>query len=135
MDTDLKYLLVTVAILVVVAGWHNAAIDEEDAVDFGYCNTDITCMGFSSGDMCIGIEKRDTNCVDYRNAEEYRRVEVECAIQAYNLCQEDYNGKEWASNATYEGTTCRQWKQEDDRVTLIGCDQSFPPAHTWKNIE
>ncbi|MDY6789498.1 MAG: hypothetical protein SVV03_06080 [Candidatus Nanohaloarchaea archaeon] len=135
MDRDIKYLLITVGILVAVAAVHNYALDSGDEGRLGYCQSEIRCAGFNAGGMCLGVEQLKYSCTAPSNSEEYRRIEVECAVQAYNLCEEGYTGKEWAKNATYRGKTCRQWKQEKPEMNVISCNQAFPSIEEWDELK
>ncbi len=136
MDRDIKYLLITVGILVVIAGAHNYALSEEDAMDFGYCDTEIYCAGFNIGGSCLGVEQLYNQCIEPSKAEDYRRVEIECGVQAESMCNGDkYSGTGWAKEATYKGKTCKRWNQEDSRIKLLSCDQTFPPIQEWNDLK
>ncbi len=137
MDDDAKYLGITVLIIVVLAAAHNMSVGPEDAMDFGYCTTEVYCAGFGSPGSCIGVEQLETQCLDPDTADDYRRAEAECGLLAYNLCGEGVSGMEWADspNATYDGQSCRQWAQQNDNIDLLRCDQTFPAVSQWKDIE
>lgn len=137
MDDDVKYLGVTVLILIAFATIHNVSLDEDDAMSFGYCDTELYCAGFGSPGSCIGVEQRRTDCFDPETAEPYRRVEAECGLLAYNLCDSTTSGREWADdpNATYDGQSCREWAQQDERIDLLACDETFPAVSQWEDIE
>ncbi|MCJ7450267.1 MAG: hypothetical protein MUP58_00840 [Candidatus Nanohaloarchaeota archaeon QJJ-9] len=139
MDEDLKYLLITLGIVLVVGAAHNVTTSESDAINFGYCDTSLTCQGFNVGNACIGIEKFETECYEPGNATDYRRVEAECGLLAQNYCYSNdsqaYKGTEWASEASYMNKTCEQWSKEEAKVDLIGCNQTMPPVRYWKKIK
>lgn len=134
LDKDYLYIGVIVLILAGMAGAHNVALDEGDAMDFGYCDTDLSCSGYEVSGQCLGVEQRSTQCYNISQVDEYRMVEAECGVQAYNLCQGNHSGTSWAEEATYENKTCSQWAEEDERITLLGCDQTYPSVQEWDDI-
>ncbi|MDY6770976.1 MAG: hypothetical protein SV186_03400 [Candidatus Nanohaloarchaea archaeon] len=135
LDRDWKYLGLTVAVILLVAGLHNVTLSQEDALSFGYCDTELYCAGAEVSGVCLGVEQRSTQCQPISTADDYRRVEAECGALAYNYCsQGNYSGTEWASQATYRNKTCRQWAKQDERITLLSCDQTTPPVSKWDTI-
>jgi len=134
LDRDYLYIGVMVLILAGVAGAHNVAMDTEDAIDFGYCDTDLFCSGVEVSGQCIGVEQRSTQCYNISQVDTYRHVEAECGVQAYNLCQGNHTDTSWAEEATYQNRTCSRWAREDERITLLGCDQMYPSVQEWDDI-
>ncbi len=135
MDQDIKYLLIILLILVGVSAVNNLLITEEKALDIGFCDTSIDCAGFEAGEVCIGYRYRDTECYDPENAEEYRKAEARCNVQAYNLCEDnDLEGTEWADTAEFNNKTCNEWYNDYEEFTLLPCDEMSPSAHKWEDI-
>lgn len=134
LDRDWLYLGVTLLILAGIAGAHNVSLDEEDAMSFGYCDTELTCAGTEVSGYCLGVEQRSTQCYNMSQVSDHRRVEAECGVRAYNLCKGNHSGTSWAEEATYQNRTCSQWAEQDDRITLLGCDETYPTAREWDDI-
>lgn len=134
-DRNVKYLALTFLLLLPVIGWHNASLGAEDEMSFAMNDITIECTGAEVAGFCLGIEKRNVDTVAPENAEEYRRVEAECGLDAQGLCNANPNmsGMEWTDhpNATYQGQTCSQWAEQDDRITLLSCDQTFNDITQW----
>ncbi len=137
-DPHVKYLALTVALLVPVAAAHNLAVTETRYDSFGMCDVSLECQGIDAG-VCLGIEKRALSCVDFADAPEYRRVEAECALDAQGLCNADpsLSGTEWTShpNATYDGTSCTDWAAQDDRIDLMRCEDTTNSIEQWSGGE
>lgn len=136
MDADIRYLGITVLLLVVVAGAHNLQTAETDTMDFGYCNTDVVCAGFTAGGMCMGVEQLETQCIDPEQAEDHRDIEARCGTVAQNRCADDaHTGTDWAAETNVSGQSCAAWAQEDERIDLLRCDQTTPGAQEWSSIQ
>ena len=135
MNEDLKYFLVIFLILAGTAAFHNINTTEEKALDLGYCDTELNCGGFEVADFCIGVNYRTTECYEPEAVEDYRSAEARCAVQAYNLCEdqnlEDY---EWVDQAEYENKTCEKWEEDYEEFTLLPCDEMSPSVQEWENI-
>ncbi|MCJ7478581.1 MAG: hypothetical protein MUP63_00185 [Candidatus Nanohaloarchaeota archaeon QJJ-7] len=135
-DTNLKYLILTVLILIPIAAAHNLAVEGEER-SFAMCDISIECQGFEAGNTCLGIEKRAVSCVDPSNASEYRRVEAECGLDAQAICNEDpsLEGLEWTDNpnASYDGTSCSDWAEQDERIDLLKCEQTSNDITQWSD--
>lgn len=133
-DRNVKYLAVTVLLLVPVVAAHNMATEPTRYDSFGMCDTEIVCQGVDAG-VCLGIEKRQVACVDFADAEPYRRVEAECGLDAQGLCNADpsLSGTEWTDhpNASYNGTSCAAWAEQDDRIDLLRCEDTFRSIDQW----
>lgn len=136
MNEDLKYLAIIVLILAGTATAHNIRLSEEDALSLGYCDTELYCAGFKAGGSCIGVENLRTECVDPDEGKDYRRIEAECAVEGYNLCESgNASGREWAETVEYKNKTCSEWEEEDEKITIPRCEQiSSPSVHKWKDI-
>lgn len=132
---DLKYLAVTVLIIAVAAAGHNLTITEDQAREFAMCEVTIGCQGMEVGDYCIGVDEQHISCIDPRNASEYRRAEAECALDAQGICNANpsLTGMEWTEhpNATYDGRTCSQWGEDDERVDLLPCEDTSNDITQW----
>lgn len=131
---QVKYALVIIALLIPLAAAHNAYITpDEDETTIGFCNVSITCNGYDAG-VCLGLERRVMDCMDPReangSAEEVNYAEVECALQAYKICEERSidRGTEWAQHASYKNRTCQTWHDEED-AGLIDCYETYPPLN------
>lgn len=135
MDVDIRYLGITLLLLAVIAAGHNYRTTTADAADFGYCSTELYCAGVEVSGACIGAEQLDTSCVDPKEAAQYRDVEARCGALAQNLCTGDeYTGTEWASETNVSGQSCAAWSQQDERIDLLQCSQTTPPAQQWEDI-
>jgi hypothetical protein len=135
MREELKYFGIIVMLLAFFGGVHNVFLSASDARDFGYCTTTIDCAGIDAGGMCLGAEQQKTECHAPETADHYRRVEAECGILADNYCNDGSEGMEWASNATYLGKTCQTWAEQDDRIDLLSCSETFPTADRWASLQ
>jgi len=136
MDADIRYLGITVLLLVMIAAGHNLQVTEADTMDFGYCNTDIVCAGVAAGGMCLGVEQYDTQCTEPEQAESHREIEARCGTVAQNLCSgEEYTGTDWASATNVSRQSCAAWAQEDERIDLLRCDQTTPGVQEWSSIQ
>lgn len=136
MDADIRYLGITVLLLAIIAAGHNVQVNGSDAMDFGYCNTDIVCAGVAAGGMCLGVEQYDTQCVEPEQAQTYRDIEARCGALAQNLCAGgNHTGTGWASATNVSGQSCAAWAQEDDRIDLLQCSQTTPGAQEWSSIQ
>lgn len=119
-----------VLIFAAFAGAHNFVTPEEP-VRVGMTEVETNCWGINAG-VCIGIQKQDHTTYGYNNdtgLEEgtpnyYRRVESELMLQAYNICNENMTGYEWTSEASYDGQTGDEWRQNEN-IQLLPCEQSF----------
>lgn len=134
-DVHLKYLLLTVAIIAVVGAWHNANVSPDDVRSIGMCDQELVCNGYEAGDICLGIEQRDISCVDFQNASDWRRAEAECALKAQSFCNanQNFSNMDWTDhpNASWGGKTCTQWAEQDDRIELLSCDETFNDITNW----
>lgn len=137
-DRNVRYLVLTLLLLVPVAGAHNMMVQPSPQDSFGMCDTEIVCQGVDAG-VCLGIEKRQPSCVDFADAPEYRRVEAECALDAQGLCNADpsLSGLDWTDhpNASYNGTACSTWAEQDDRIDLLRCENTFNSINHWSGAE
>jgi hypothetical protein len=137
-DPNVKYLVLTVLLLLPVAAAHNLTVPEQGR-SFAMCDVSIDCQGFEAGNTCIGIESRGVSCVDPVNASEYRRVEAECGLDAQAICNEDpsLEGLQWtqSDNASYEGTRCSEWADQDERIDLLKCEQTFNDISQWSGTD
>lgn len=133
-DPNIKYLVLTVLILLPVVAAHNTMVPEQER-SFGMCDHSTVCQGVEAGDTCLGIQKRAVSCVDPMDAAEYRRVEAECGLDAQAICNAnpDMTGTEWADspNATYNGQDCSEWAEQDDRIELLTCEQTSDSIDQW----
>lgn len=133
-DTNLKYLVLTLLILLPIGGAYNLSVDDSGR-SFAMCDITVRCEGTTTGDICLGIQDREVACVNPETAPEYRRVEAECGLDAQGLCNAnpELSGLEWTQhpNASYSGKTCSQWAEEDDRIDLLKCEQTFNDITQW----
>jgi hypothetical protein len=44
--------------------------------------------------------------------------------QAYNICESGISGYEWTSEASYDGQTAAEWR-ENENIQLLPCEQTF----------
>ncbi|MFB6166857.1 MAG: hypothetical protein ABEJ62_01185 [Candidatus Nanohaloarchaea archaeon] len=134
-DTNLKYLILTVLILLPVGAAHNIYVSERSSFQFGMCTTTYSCQGAELGDTCIGIEKRSVSCVDPMNASKWRRAEAECGLDAQALCNANpsMQGMDWLDhpNATWNGRSCEKWREREARVDLLSCSQTTMDITNW----
>lgn len=134
-DRNLQYLLLTVLIIAAVAAYYNLTLTEDDAMSFGMCDMTLECQGVQSGDYCIGIEHRSVQCVNPETAEEWRRAEAECGLDAQGICNEnpELTGTDWADDprAEWDGTSCREWAEQDENVDLLTCEDTFNDITQW----
>lgn len=134
-DANLKYLILTVLIILPVAGWHNMSLTEADEGSFGMCDISIDCQGAEVGDYCIGIESQQNQCVDPENAEQFRHVEAQCAVKAQGFCNDNPNmtGMDWTDhpNASFDGQNCAAWAEDDERIDLLSCEETFNDVTQW----
>lgn len=137
-DPNVKYLVLTVLILLPIGAAHNLTVPEQ-GTSFAMCDISIGCQGYEAGNTCIGIESRAVSCVDPMDAPEYRRVEAECGLDAQALCNADpsLEGLQWTEhpNASYEGTSCSEWAAQDDRIDLLKCEQTFKDITQWSGTD
>ncbi|MFB6077000.1 MAG: hypothetical protein ABEK12_02630 [Candidatus Nanohaloarchaea archaeon] len=133
-DRNVKYLVVTVLLLLPVAAAHNLAVRPTRYDSFAMCDTTIACQGVDAG-VCLGIESRSASCMDFRDAPQHRRVEAECGLDAQAICNANpgMSGTDWTDhpNATYNGTSCATWAEQDDRITLMRCEDTFDSINQW----
>ncbi|MDY6773858.1 MAG: hypothetical protein SVS85_01545 [Candidatus Nanohaloarchaea archaeon] len=134
MDRNVKWLILTVLILIPIAAAHNLTVGESGR-SFAMCDVSIRCQGAEMSNTCLGIEKRAVQCVDPSNASEYRRVEAECALDAQAICNANpsMEGLQWTQNpnATFRGKSCSQWAEQDERIDLLNCGQTFNDITQW----
>lgn len=135
MDRNIKYLLLTIAIVLALAFIHNS-VTFKGSYSLGYCNFSTYCKGINLGGTCLGIKDHNLKCTDPSNATEWMRAEAECAIQANPICREKgVEGSEWASKAEYKNKTCEEWGEEYKEITLINCNQAFGLAEDYKDLK
>lgn len=135
MDRNIKYLLLTLAIILVVSVVHNS-LSFTGSYSLGYCEFETNCNGLNLGGVCVGIKGHDLKCTDPKNATEPMRAEVECTIQANPLCRRnDFEGTEWATQAEYKNRTCDSWGEEYEEITLIDCNQAFGLAEDYEDLK
>lgn len=123
-------IVVSIMIFAVFAGAHNIATPDDPA-RVGYVEIDTTCAGIDAG-ICLGIQRQDHTTYNYDNYSEveegtpnyYRRVESELMIQAYGICNNEMEGYEWTSKASYDGQTGEEWRQNEN-VELLPCEKTF----------
>lgn len=138
-DPHVKWLVITLAILIPFGAAHNIMTDAPDALgeegSFAMCDYSLNCEGVEAGDMCLGIESWSVQCVDPQQAAAWRHAEAECGLDAQGLCNADstLSGTEWAEhpNASYDGTRCTEWSQMEERVTLLTCEDTFNDITQW----
>ncbi|MFB6191438.1 MAG: hypothetical protein ABEJ64_03330 [Candidatus Nanohaloarchaea archaeon] len=131
---DLKFLGVSIAVLLVAVAGHNLVTPDEP-VRVGFVEVETRCAGIDAG-ACIGVQRRTHTTYNYddyskvqRGTENfYRRVEAELMAQAYNICTADMKGMEWTSRASYLNKTGDEWRQME-QVELLGCEQT-----TFRNM-
>lgn len=129
-EKNLGLILVSLLIFAVFAGAHNIATPDEPT-RVGFVEIEPVCSGIDAG-VCLGIQKQTHVTFNYDNYTEieegtpnyYRKVEAELMLQAQNICNADMTGYEWTSEASYDGQTGEEWRQ-DDNVELLGCEQTF----------
>ncbi|MDY6769553.1 MAG: hypothetical protein SVU88_01130 [Candidatus Nanohaloarchaea archaeon] len=135
-DPHVKYLALTVLLLLPVGAAHNLTVPEQGR-QFAMCDVSVSCQGPEIGDACLGIESRGVSCVDPSNASEYRRVEAECGLDAQAICNANpgMTGMQWTEhpNATYDGRSCSDWAAQDDRIDLLKCGQTFDSIQQWSD--
>lgn len=135
-DANLKYLVLTLAIIVVAGAYHNYTMTEEDEFSFGYCEVWTECAGYEAGDMCIGIEHRNTECMEPAAAEDWQRAEAECGNTAQGLCNAnpDMEGLDWADHedAEHDGQACTEWEEQHEDFTLLTCEDTFRDVTHWE---
>lgn len=112
------------------AGAHNIVTPDEP-LRVGMTEVETNCWGIEAG-VCFGVQKQDHTTYEYDNytgIEEgtpnyYRRVESELMAQAYNICNKNTSGYEWTSEASYDGQTGEEWRQNEN-IQLLPCEQTF----------
>ncbi len=133
-DRNVKYLALTLGIVVLMAAGHNLTV-EDTTYSFAMCDTTTVCQGAEVSDYCIGIEMNQVSCVNPENASEYRRAEAECGLDAQAICNEnpDMQGLDWTGheNATYQGRSCSDWADSDERIDLLKCEDTFDDITRW----
>ncbi len=135
MDEDLKYLLIIFLMLAGIATAQNLYITEDDALNIGMCDTELKCAGYELNDFCVGFKHRITECYDPGSAEEYRMAEARCAVQAYNICEDqELEGYEWVEQAEYNNKSCENWEEDYPEFTLLPCEEMSPSTHKWEHI-
>lgn len=134
LDRDWFYVGVTLVLLAGIAGAHNVVLDEGAAKSFGYCDTELSCVGAETSGFCLGVEQRSTQCHEISELSQHRTVEAECGVRAYNLCKGNHSGISWADEATYRNRTCSEWAEQDQNITLLGCDETYPAVQEWEDI-
>ncbi len=125
-DKNYLYLGLTIAIILLIMIIHTAKI-ENNSFSFGFCNYSISCSGISLGNVCLGGKVKSVSCINPENyTEEYRMVEMNCALEANAICKspevEDF---EWINSSEYNGKNCQEWKAIYPKITLISCNQTF----------
>jgi hypothetical protein len=121
---------VCVLIFAVFAGAHNITTPDVP-IRVGMTAIETNCWAIDAG-VCLGVQKEDHTTYGYGNDtgfEEgtpnyYRRVESELMIQAYNICTDDMSGYEWTSEASYDGQTGKEWRQNEE-IQLLPCEKTF----------
>ncbi len=135
-DANLKYLVLTLAIIMVAGVANNYMLTADDAVSFGYCDTELDCTGATVGSMCLGIEHRDTTCSDPNEAPAWQKAEIECGLAAQGLCSEntELSGLDWTDheNATWDGRQCTAWESEHEEFDLLTCENTFRDIRHWE---
>lgn len=133
---DIAFAVACVLIvLIFVAG--NNFFTSDEPVEVGYVEVETYCEGINAGGFCLGLERKTHTTYNYDNyteAEEgtedfYRKVEAELMAQAYNICSEEIQRMEWASEAEYRGKTGDEWL-ENENVELLPCEDT-----TWRHLE
>ncbi|MDY6765886.1 MAG: hypothetical protein SVW77_00810 [Candidatus Nanohaloarchaea archaeon] len=135
-DPNFKYLVLTVLLLLPLVAAHNLTVPEQDR-SFAMCDRSTACQGTEFGNTCLGIEQRRVQCVDPMNASMYRRVEAECGLDAQAICNAnpELTGLEWTENpnASYNGRSCSRWAEQDERIDLLNCGQTFDSVQHWSD--
>ena len=117
-------------IFAVFAGAHNISTPDEPH-RVGLVEIETNCAGIDAG-VCLGIQRQDHTTYNYDNYSEaepgtpnyYRLVESELMLQAYGICDADMSGYEWTSEASYDGQTGEEWRQNEN-IQLLPCEQTF----------
>lgn len=132
-DRNLLYLGLVIALIAVPAAAHNLMTDDATR-SFGLCDISVNCAGPEVADICLWVEKKDVSCIDPRNATTVQRAEAECALDAQGICNAnpELSGTAWTDNpnATFQGTSCAEWGQQDE-VELLACEDTFNDITQW----
>jgi hypothetical protein len=133
-EEDLKYLGISVAVLLLAIGAHNLVTPDEP-MEVGPVELDTECTGIEAG-ICLGVPERTHTTYNYDDYEKvergtenfYRRVEAELMLQAYQICDSETSGMEWLSEASYLDKSGEEWSQ-DENIDLLPCSQV-----TYRNL-
>jgi hypothetical protein len=127
---NLALVGVSVLLFGAFAGAHNIVTPDEP-MRVGMVEVETSCWGINAG-VCIGLQKESHTTYGYNNdtgfeegtSNYYRRVESELMAQAYNICDVNTTGYEWTSEASYEGQSGEEWRQNEN-VQLLPCEETF----------
>jgi len=129
LKNDLRYLGITLGIVVLMIGFGNIVTSSEP-VEVGTVEVETECFGAEIG-TCLGIQHETHTTYNFDNytspepgtEDYYRKIEAELMIQAYDICREE-TGMNWTDKAEYENKTGEEWLQEDN-VDLLPCEETF----------